>query len=113
MWFLGLSWVATIIATVISGIALVVGLKTANGAPQEAAIAAVCAAFVVIPYVFTRAIEGLALTGRRPVREEPHVERDPTPPKRGGIDRLSKTDPVFRDGAYNPRTQDDGGSPKW
>jgi len=36
---------------------LFLGLSEAQGAPQEAAVAAVCLCIAVIPYVFLRALE--------------------------------------------------------
>lgn len=61
---LGACWAVTLVAAIGASVMLVVGLAGANGSPQEAAVAALSAAVVVIPCVFTRAIEGL-VTPRR------------------------------------------------
>lgn len=53
------SWVITILATVVAVGVLLLTFGAAKGAPQEAAGAAIACAIVVIPYVFTRALEGL------------------------------------------------------
>ena len=52
-------WAMVIISTIIATFVLLFAIVGANGAPQEAAGAAIAAAIVIIPYVFTRAIEGL------------------------------------------------------
>ena len=59
MWFVGLCWGVTAIASCLAALLLIVAVTGANGAPQEAAAGAICAAMAVIPYVFTRAIEAM------------------------------------------------------
>lgn len=54
------SWVVTLIAACLAGLTLLVGLLTANGAPQQAAVGAIAVAMAIVPYVFTRAVEGLS-----------------------------------------------------
>lgn len=46
-------------AAVISAIVLAFGMKSAQSAPQEAAIAALAAAIAIIPYVFYRALQSM------------------------------------------------------
>lgn len=53
-------WVCTLLASILAGAVLAFGLLMAKGAPQEAATAGVALCLAVIPYVFTRAIEGVA-----------------------------------------------------
>lgn len=53
-------WVATLLAAVLAGFLGFVMVRGATGAPQEAAGAAMALAIAVVPYVFTRAIEGLS-----------------------------------------------------
>lgn len=50
-------WVITALACIPSGALLLLAL-VAQGAPQQAAGAAIAVAVAVIPYVFTRAVEG-------------------------------------------------------
>lgn len=50
----------TAAAACLAAIELFSVFASAQSAPQQAAGAAIAAAMVVIPYVFTRAIEGLA-----------------------------------------------------
>jgi hypothetical protein len=52
-------FIVTIIAAVISGLVLLLGISSANGAPQEAAAAAIAAAFTIIPYCIARSIEAI------------------------------------------------------
>jgi hypothetical protein len=52
-------WVCTVLASVLAAVILVGALATAKGAPQEAAGAAIALCVAVIPYVFTRAVEGI------------------------------------------------------
>jgi len=55
-------WMTTIVATCFAAVSLFAGLREANGAPQQAAAAAMSAAMVVIPYVFTRSVQSLCVT---------------------------------------------------
>jgi magnesium-transporting ATPase (P-type) len=52
-------WLFTIIGVLIGTYVFVVTLTKSNGAPQEAAGAAIALCFVVIPYVLARAVEKL------------------------------------------------------
>jgi hypothetical protein len=49
-------WITTAICSVIGGLTAVVGISAANGAPQEAAAAAMGVAFAVIPYCLAKAV---------------------------------------------------------
>lgn len=53
------SWVITLIATCFALLGLGIAIFASNGAPQQAAGAAIACATCVIPYVFTRALEGV------------------------------------------------------
>lgn len=53
----GLFYILTIFGGLIGGLILITTLVSANGAPQEAAGAAIAVAFVVIPYCMARAFE--------------------------------------------------------
>lgn len=55
-----LGWVLALLGALLAAFVLVVMVAGANGAPQEAAGAAIAAAIAVIPYVFARAVEALA-----------------------------------------------------
>jgi hypothetical protein len=55
--FESLCWILTILATVAAGLFLFVTFSGANGAPQQAAGAAMAAAMAIIPYVFTRGVQ--------------------------------------------------------
>lgn len=64
-------WVCTLLASVIAAVVLVGGLTMAKGAPQEASVAGIALCIAVIPYVFTRAIEGIGhVTWRREMLKE-------------------------------------------
>lgn len=52
-------WVLTLIASVLGGIGLFFIAISPASAPQQAAGAAIAIGVAVIPYVFTRAVEGL------------------------------------------------------
>jgi len=52
-------WVITVLAACVSALVFALSMAGAKGAPQEAAGAAIALCIVVIPYVFTRAIEGI------------------------------------------------------
>lgn len=54
-----LLWIATLTSTCLGGITLIQALN-AQAAPGQAAAAALACGFAVIPYVFTRAVEGMA-----------------------------------------------------
>jgi hypothetical protein len=52
-------WVIAAIFAVFGGLTAFGGMAAANGAPQEAAAAAMGCALAVVPYVFARAIDEL------------------------------------------------------
>jgi hypothetical protein len=54
-----LLWVITLLCALIAGAVLALTVLAASGAPQQAAGAAIALAVAVIPYVLTRAAEGL------------------------------------------------------
>ena len=49
--------IITYIAATLAGLILILGESSANGAPQEAAIAALAAAMTIIPYAITATIQ--------------------------------------------------------
>lgn len=51
-------WVVTALGAGLGALTLLATLAMSTGAPQQAAGAAIALAFAVIPYVFTRALEG-------------------------------------------------------
>ena len=57
--FLSFCRCVTLIAGCIASLVLTVTVFASNGAPQEAAGAALALAICVIPYVFTRMVEGM------------------------------------------------------
>jgi hypothetical protein len=68
-------WVITMIGACLGTLVLVLGFASAKGAPQEAASAALAVALAVIPYVFTRAVEGIQRENRES-REMEKIEGD-------------------------------------
>jgi hypothetical protein len=58
-------WVVTLLAACVSAFVFAAAIVGAKGAPQEAAGAAIALCIVVIPYVFTRAIEGIGTASWR------------------------------------------------
>lgn len=52
----------TVLAAIAAAIVLVFGMKSAQSAPQEAAIAAMAMAIAVIPYVLFRALQSMSQT---------------------------------------------------
>jgi hypothetical protein len=62
-------WVVAIVGAILGGILVMATMAGANGAPQEAAGAAMACAFCIIPYVLARASEGLAkpMAARQPL----------------------------------------------
>lgn len=58
-----LLWILTVIGALIGGLFLFVTLISANGAPQEAAGAALALGFAAIPYVLARAVSELTHKG--------------------------------------------------
>ncbi len=55
---LGILWIGVGVSVCIAAVILVGGMATAGGAPQEAVVCALAVAVAVLPYVFTRAVEG-------------------------------------------------------
>lgn len=51
-------WLCTLIGVAIGALQFAMTMTASAGAPQQAAGAAMALCFAVIPYVFTRAIEG-------------------------------------------------------
>ncbi|MGK2740035.1 hypothetical protein ACSHT0_04015 [Tepidicaulis sp. LMO-SS28] len=57
--FLTLCWIVTAFAGIIAGWIFIYGIGRADSAPREAALAATALAIAAIPYVVTRAFEGI------------------------------------------------------
>ncbi len=57
---LKLLWVVTAVAAAFGAFVFVTSTMAANGAPQEAAGAAMAVALAVIPYIFTRCMQELS-----------------------------------------------------
>jgi hypothetical protein len=53
-------WIVTILCCAFAAIGLFDAIAHSSGAPQQAAGAAIAAAFAIIPYVFSRAVSELA-----------------------------------------------------
>lgn len=68
-------WVVTIVCCIIAGIVLLTTSIGSNGAPQQAAGAAIAAALAVIPYVFSRAIAELTAPEKPIQKVMTEVER--------------------------------------
>lgn len=49
-------WIITAVSSVLGALTAIVGISAANGAPQEAAAAAMGVAFAVIPYCLAKAV---------------------------------------------------------
>ena len=65
----------TIAGTIVGGLILLVGLTLSNGAPQEAAVAAVAVAFAVLPYRLARAAHGISsINARSAFLDEQHAQ---------------------------------------
>ena len=52
-------WLFTLLGTCVSALIMFGTFVGAKGAPQEAAGYAMACAFAVVPYVFTRAVQGM------------------------------------------------------
>jgi hypothetical protein len=52
-------WIITILACIVAGLLFFMTVTSSNGAPQEAAGAAMACAIAIIPYVLARAVEKL------------------------------------------------------
>jgi hypothetical protein len=61
--FLVLLWIGVCVSVGFGALILVGGMTSAKGAPQEAVVCALALCFAVLPYVFTRAVEGIAMGG--------------------------------------------------
>lgn len=57
-------WILTLIGAAFGGFTVLVTLAASQSAPQEAAGFAMACALAVVPYVFTKAIEGMGSTTR-------------------------------------------------
>ena len=78
----GICWAITVLAAGIAAVVLFLTLGSANGAPQEAAGAAIALAICVIPYVFTRACQAFTeMERQRDMLAELKSIRDGNPPK--------------------------------
>lgn len=58
--FAKICWGWAAFVAVVQAASLILGLEDADSAPQQAAAAAIAAAWVIIPYVFARAVSELA-----------------------------------------------------
>jgi hypothetical protein len=58
--FVKICWVITALVTCFSALDYAATMVAAESAPQQAAGAAMAAVQVIVPYVFTRCMEGLA-----------------------------------------------------
>lgn len=56
--------IITYIAAVLATLVLFFGISSANGAPQEASVAALAAAMTIIPYAITGTLQRRALLDR-------------------------------------------------
>lgn len=74
---MAICWLITVLATLASALLVVDAFGGQNGAPQQAALGALAAAISIIPYVFTRAIEGIC----RPTTEVRIKPADPAEEK--------------------------------
>ena len=54
-------WILTAVCSVLGALMALIGITSANGAPQQAAAAAIGIAFAVIPYCLARAAAELDL----------------------------------------------------
>jgi hypothetical protein len=70
-------WVLTIIGCIVGGFIAVAGILGANGAPQEAAAAAVGVACAVIPYCLARAASEMGQSFLRIDRKNLHMGLSP------------------------------------
>lgn len=73
-----ISYVLTIIGTIIGGLTLF-STMGADGAPQQAAGAAMALAFGVLPYCFARAVEKIGEVTVAEALDRYFVRRPPTP----------------------------------
>src|SRR5687768_10652684 len=56
-------WILSAVGSLVGGIILILGLSTSQGAPQEAAVAAIAVAVAVLPYVLARSAAELTALG--------------------------------------------------
>lgn len=59
---MNICWLTVLLCACAAALAAFSGLAAAKGAPQEAAVAGIALCIVVIPYIFTRSLEGMAQT---------------------------------------------------
>ena len=68
-------WVITLLLASFAALLVInVFMGGANGAPQEAALAAIACALCIVPYVFTRAVEGFQQQSHTPVENGKMVQ---------------------------------------
>jgi hypothetical protein len=79
-----LVWVLALLGAIFGGIELILGVRAAESAPQQAVVAAVAIGCGVLPYVFARACDELANYNRPP---RPRVGEFATPVKRANEPR--------------------------
>lgn len=59
-----LLYLLPIVGALLGGLALLVGVVSAKGSPQEAASAAIACALAIVPYVLVRSLEIMARSSR-------------------------------------------------
>ena len=64
-------WAFALLGALAGGAILVLGVMEANGAPQQAAAAAIGGAVAIIPYVLARAVSELSPQSSPPARSLP------------------------------------------
>ena len=74
IWF---CWLVTSIAAILGVLQLVVTFSASASAPQQAAGAAMACAVVIVPYVFSKAMEGLQQ--HHQAAAPPRAEKEPRP----------------------------------
>jgi len=62
-------WVITILCSLVGALVAFIGVSAANGAPQEAASAAMGMAFAVIPYCLARAVSEISSSNKNTTNE--------------------------------------------
>jgi hypothetical protein len=58
-------WILSVLGALFGGFTLISGIASANGAPQEAAAAAIAAGMAVIPYCLARAASEVYVPPKR------------------------------------------------
>jgi hypothetical protein len=87
--FLRISWIVTGAAACIALLQFIGSMNDANGAPQQAAGAAIALAIAVVPYIFTRAVEGFVADLQ--AKEKPSARRAPEDVRYDGPFRAAST----------------------